>query len=568
MSFFALPASLEADIGRFADAVRAYEHGSMTPESFRLVRVSFGIYEQRTKGTFMVRVRCTGGGITPGQIRAVAGIAAEHSAGPLHLTTRQELQIHSVPLGRLAETVRAVHAAGLATRGGGGDGVRNIVVPWDSGIAVDETFDVMPFAVSLMNRLGASEDSWRLPRKLKMAFAGSGRGMAEVRCTDLGFVARRGKGGLGFAVYVAGGMGRSPQVASLLHEFVPAREVYVVAEAVKRLFAAHGNRTDRSKARLRFLWNELGRERVIGLYTAQFEELKAGSGWELEPAPLPSHAGAEPAGVEGTSTAQGFDTWCRRFVSLQRQPGLHSVLLPVSRGELAIGTARELAAFLEPFGDDVVRCTPEQNLALRNIPAGALPQVHAMALRLFPLSAHPRVAGMCIACTGAATCALGLCRAPDALGAIEQRLCSLGTELDACPDLRLALSGCANACGRHLMADLGFSGVVGRNDGAPYPAYGVFAGALFTNGDARLAEKVGEIPARDVPGLAVDVVLGYARTGACTGFAAYVTGPGRDRLKAACASRSKLPTVDQDPVFYIDGEAGIPFLSQRSGNER
>jgi len=568
VNFFELPKTLDADITRFADAVRAYAQGEMTPEVFRPVRAGFGIYEQRTKGTFMVRIRCTGGGITPGQLRAIARIAAGHGDAPLHLTTRQELQIHRVPLDRLVETVRAVHAADLATRGGGGDGVRNIVVPWDAGITPEEEFDVMPYAVALMNWLGASEDSWRLPRKLKMAFAGSARGMAEVRCTDLGFVARRGKDGPGFAVYVAGGMGRTAQVARLLHEFVPAREVYVVAEAVKRVFAAHGNRTDRSKARLRFLWNELGRERFIGLYTAQRGELMARSGWELEPVPLPGKAGAGPASGGCLPASQEFETWARRFVSPQRQPGMHSVVLPVSRGVLDIGTAQDLAAFLEPFGDDVVRCTAEQNLALRNIPASALPQVHAMAVRLFPLSNHPRVIGTSIACTGAATCALGLCRAPDALGAIEERLCALGTELDACPDLRLALSGCGNACGRHLMADLGFSGMVGRHNGAPYPAYGVFTGARFTNGDAQFAAKAGEIAAQDLAGFAADVVLGFARTGACTGFAAYADGPGRVRIKTACASRAQVPTADQNPAFYVDGTAGIPFLSQRSGHER
>jgi sulfite reductase (ferredoxin) len=566
-SFHSLPPDLGHEIDDFALAVGDYQAGRLEADAFKVRRVGFGIYEQRQKGTFMVRVRCTGGGILPDHLRAVASIARRHSAAPLHVTTRQELQIHGVPLDSLVAVLRDLHAAGLATRGGGGNGVRNVVVPWDAGIALGECFDVLPYATALVDRMARDSASWQLPRKYKMALVGNPQAVAEAVCTDVGFVARERAGQRGFAVYVAGGMGRIPETAKPLHEFIPAEEVYLVAEALKRVFRKYGNYTDRGKARLRFLWQSLGQDTFMSRYEEEREALRREGDWRLAAAELPP----PPRGALGfpvdTSTRPDptFAAWRRRFVTPQAQSGLFAVLVPLPCGILDIPSAEEFADFAGGLGGDVLRGTCEQNLSLRNLPAAVLPQVHALVSRLFPLSRGPRLLGACTACTGAATCALGLCRASSALAAVLDRLGSVGDLLDRCSDLRLAISGCANACGRHLLADLGFCGQIGRHQDRPYPAYSVFVGARLVTENPHFARRIAEVPARVLPEVVTTIVQAYAhsrRDG--QSFADYLRDGGEAAIVALCAGQRTPPAPAEAPEYYQDWGAPEPFRTKPS----
>lgn len=180
----------------------------------------------------MVRVRCAAGAITPEQLRRVAQISEQHAADTLHITTRQELQLHSVQLEDVVLIMRQLLEVGLSTRGGGGNTVRNITASFDSGVAADEVFDVSPHAFALTTRLVSEPDSWLLPRKYKIAFSNSPADNARAAFNDLGFIAKVQDGVKGFEVYIAGGMGTKPQVGHRLHEFVPDTEVCLIAEAI------------------------------------------------------------------------------------------------------------------------------------------------------------------------------------------------------------------------------------------------------------------------------------------------------------------------------------------------
>ncbi len=564
--FHEFPPSLAAEIEEFAAAVEAYQSGRLDADAFKAKRVGFGVYEQRRKGAFMVRVRCTGGALLPGQLRALAAIARRRSAAPLHMTTRQELQIHGVAAGELAGTLRDLYAAGLSTRGGGGNGVRNVVAPWDAGIAPGECFDVLPYAVALVDRMACDTASWQLPRKYKMAFAGSGAGMVDVLTADLGFAACERGGQRGFAVYVAGGMGKVPAVGRLLHEFLPADEVYLAAEAVKRVLRKHGNYADRNRARLRFLWQDLGRDAFLARYQEEREALRGEADWRLVPARLPCAPGAGPAahptGPEGASAGAAFAAWRQRLVTPQAQPGLYAVLLPLAAGTLDVAAAEAVADFAAGLGEDALRGTREQNLVLRHVPESELTRAHALADRFFPLSRQARLLGTCTACTGAATCALGLCRASSALEAILARLTGLGEMLDRCGDVRLAISGCPNACGHHLLADLGFCGRVGRCRDAAYPAYAVFAGARLVPESPRFAQPLGEVPARVLPEFVASVLEACARDRRPgEPFPDYLDRAGEAAIRALCDRHRTPPDPAQGPEFYQDWGAAGAFRS-------
>ena len=566
--FYTIPASLAAEIDELESLVHQFQSGRLDPTAFKARRVPFGVYEQRQDNTFMVRVRCPGGAITPRQLKEVAELSQVYGAETLHITTRQELQLHDVALQNVVPILRRLLSVGLATRGGGGNTVRNLTAAFDAGVAKDEIFDVSPYVFALTSRLIDEPDSWLLPRKYKIAFANSEKDSIHAVFNDLGFIAIQQKGVSGFAVYVAGGMGTKPQVGHLLHEFIAEAEVYLVAEAVKRVFNQHGNRKNRHAARLRFLWNSLGEAKFRELYQQELDELRRQASAPLTlppqrklPAPVTIAAVREPS--------SDFQLWRSRFASAQKQPGLYLVLVPIFLGNLANEHALALADFLLPFGDDVLRATIDQNLCLRNIPEAYLGNVHALVKSITCLASEPRWFGSSVACTGAATCKLGICLPRGALAAITKKLQAASLDWDRLADFKMNLSGCPNTCGAHLTADLGFFGKVARNGQTPYPAYGIVAGAKLGHGKARLAELVGEVSARDLPAFVVEFLKSYLEQSShFASFTDYFEQQGRQDLRALCEKHRIIPGFDDDKNYYYDwGATEIFSLAGRGVGE-
>ena len=315
--FYRIPANLPSEIAELEGQIASFQAGTLDAGALKARRVPFGCYEQRKDGAFMLRIRATGGAITPAQLAAIARAAIQFGSGFIHITTREEFQIHDLALGDVIAAMRALLAAGLSTRGGGGNTVRNIMVSPGAGIDRDEVFDPSPCAFALTTRLIAEGDSWLMPRKLKITFSNSPADTAFAQFNDLGFIACLRDGERGFRVYVAGGFGGKPSVGHLLHDFIPVADVYRVAEAVKRLFYKHGNRKNRNAARLRFLWSSLGEERFRELYEEERRALEKedvapfvveDTPTEVQTPPAPSGGGEDPA----------FSAWRERFVTPQR----------------------------------------------------------------------------------------------------------------------------------------------------------------------------------------------------------------------------------------------------------
>ncbi len=406
--FYKIPANLASELEELDAYIERFRRGDIDAAALKVRRVPFGCYEQRTDGTFMVRIRTTGGALTPHQLRTMATISARYGNAAIHITTRQEFQIHDVALENILPVMRELLLVGLAARGGGGNTVRNVLVSPDAGVGFDEVFDPSPYAFALTSRLIAEPDSWLLPRKFKIAFSNSAADSSYAEFNDLGFMAQRRDGERGFRVVVAGGLGTKPAVANLLHDFIPADNVYLVTTAIKRLFDAHGNRKNRHAARLRFLWSTLGEERFRELYDEQLQRVRLENppALELEEVPQTSSLPSFPPEADHSSE---FEQWKQRFVELQRQSGLVSVLVPVFLGNLKNEYALRLADFLEPFGDFVLRAPFGQNLRLRNIPERYLPNVFHLLREITELSTGPRLVANSISCTGADTCKLGIC---------------------------------------------------------------------------------------------------------------------------------------------------------------
>jgi len=282
---------IQAELDEFQEVVKRFKTGAINEGQFRIIRVPAGVYEQRENGTYMLRVRFPAGGATPAHLRRLGEVSAQFGNGLLHLTTRQEFQIHRVPLDSIIPALRSLAEAGLSTKGGGGNTVRNITACVDSGVCRDQVFDVTPYAVANSERLLADPLSLQLPRKYKITFAACDQDCSGATVHDVGFIARKQNGVEGFAVYVAGGMGGKSRLSSLLHEFIPATETFVVAEAIKRLFDKNGDRKNKHLARLRFLVEKIGLPAFRERYETELAALRTSQPAPLELRPLPQLVG-------------------------------------------------------------------------------------------------------------------------------------------------------------------------------------------------------------------------------------------------------------------------------------
>ena len=569
MITYRLPENHHEELQLFAQRVNKHLNGEISDAELKAHRVPFGIYEQRKKGTYMVRIRCAAGIITPLQLLKVAELAERYGSGRLHVTTRQELQIHDVELSDVIPILEALAEVHLSTRGGGGNTVRNITVSWDAGISETEPFDVTPYAVELTSRLIERSDSWRLPRKYKIAFSNSAEDNAFATVNDLGFIARKHNGENGFTVYVAGGLGRRPRAGYRLHEFIPADEVFIVAEAIKQLFLKYGNHRNRHAARLRFLWNSLGHEQFVILYENEKRLLKEHVTAPFA-IPTPSDALVDIRTVDAAYDTEEIAKWKQRYVTELPKKGLVSVRIPVLFGDVRVDAVKELARFCRALGDDVIRFTQNQNIHLRNIPSHLLGRLYDELHLVFPLTDMPAFFGNAVTCTGADTCQLGICLSRNALTATLKRLENDIINLDELSDLRLHFSGCPNSCGQHPVADIGFFGRASRNDGIMYPAYSFVAGAEFDRKTGtRLANIVGEIPAKYIPDFIREFLGRYfERKSLYDNWRFYIRQEKRAFIKMFTESHITVPDINEDKDFYRDwGVAQLFSLKERGTGE-
>ncbi|MHC4195332.1 MAG: Mov34/MPN/PAD-1 family protein, partial [Planctomycetota bacterium] len=270
-----IPETVREDTLNYRSQVKKFLDDQTSPITFRAYRVPMGVYEQRTTGEFMVRIRIGAGLVLPFQLHRIAELSKKYGNGILHVTTRQDIQIHKVNIEDTPDILEGLLEVGLSSRGGGGNTVRNVTACSQAGVCPKEEFDVAPFAIATAEYLLQDRSSFNLPRKYKIVFSGCSQDCAFASVADLGFFAHKKDGVKGFAVYAAGGLGSNPSVAVKIEDFLKADEVFEVAEAIKRLFDKHGDRTNKHKARLRYVLARLGVEEFIKLYQRERDTFKA-----------------------------------------------------------------------------------------------------------------------------------------------------------------------------------------------------------------------------------------------------------------------------------------------------
>ncbi len=508
------------EIETFRRKARAFLDGEITEDEFRPFRLKHGIYGQRQPGVQMVRSKIPGGMMTAAQAGQLARVAEEYGGGRGHLTTRQNIQFHFVPLDRTADLMHVLADAGLTNREACYNTVRNVTTCIWAGIARDEVFDVRPYAQRVAYALLRKELTSNLPRKFKIAFDGcAGSDCIAGAINDIGLRAVIRDGKRGFRMLVAGGLGPLPTEAQLLEEFVPEERLLNRCEAVIRIFNRYGNRENRNKARLKFVLRERGiewlREQVEKEYQAILmgggiawpERVPEGfGGYQSQPQPLGQGALLPVAGQQATGDGE-YDRWLSTNVREQRQTGYAAVTVRVEQGNLQAAQLRDLGRIATAAGDGTLRVTIDQNVLLPFIPLARLPEVHGALGATGLGAARARQIDDVVTCPGAYSCNLALTKAMNLGAALGEALRRY--DGPRVRELTIKVSGCPNACGQHWVADFGFFGNARKIDGREVPYYQMLLGGGYdTEGVMRFGLAVQAIPARLAPA-AVERVLDH-----------------------------------------------------------
>ena len=496
---------VERDILELERKIALFREGKIDEEKFRSLRLARGVYGQRQPGVQMVRIKLPYGRATSAQLRRICAVSEEYSIGRLHITTRQDIQIHFVSLDRTPELWAELEKDDVTLREACGNTVRNVTASETAGIDPKEPFDVTPYADATFRYFLRNPICQEMGRKFKMAFSSSEEDTALAYMHDLGFIPKvkevNSQQVRGFKVLLGGGLGSQPRHADVISEFVETDQIIPFIEAVLRIFDRHGERARRNKARMKFLVKEIGIESFLELvekekkalpfqtFPLDFEDYEAG---RVLPNP-PSPALDEELGLD-------FELWKLTNVLPQKQAGYVSIGVKVSLGDFYLDQARPLADLVETYAAGEVRFTLRQNILIRDVREDLVPFFYQELKKIRLADRGYNTLGDITACPGTDTCNLGIASSTGIAVELEKVILDEYPQYLQNKDLVIKISGCMNACGQHNMAHIGFQGMSMKAGKTVIPALQVLlGGGNLGDGNGRFADKVTKIPSRRGP---------------------------------------------------------------------
>ena len=531
-----IPEALGREIDIFETEVALRKTGKIDERVFAETRLRRGAYGQRydngqrsdgakvqemkypsgdlTKGPMtmwdapgMQRIKIPGGGLTVEQLETIADLAEEYSDGIAHVTTRQDFQLHYIHIEDTPSIMRRLAAVGITTREACGNSVRNITACPYAGVCRDEVFDVTPYAQGMFRFLLGHPDVQNFGRKFKPAFSGCSQhacGLTNIH--DIGFIAatrtENGEEKRGFVTFVGGGLGAVPYNAKLLDEFVPAEEILPITQAVSRVFARLGEKRNRSRARIKFLVQDLGIEKFRELVAEERKTLPYDPRWTelIKDAEKFHEAPLHPAGEAADSDAHEFKRWSRTNLRPQKQDGYVVATVTLPLGDITANQLRALADVVRRYTKGTVRSTVEQNFVIRWV---SLKDLSNLYRDLEAVGLGDPGAGAIVdivTCPGTDTCKLGISSSRGLAAELHKRLTEKRFEFDQpVENLHIKISGCFNSCGQHHVCDLGFYGVSRKMGGFAVPHFQVVLGGEWEHNGGTYGMPVLAVPSKRIP---------------------------------------------------------------------
>jgi sulfite reductase beta subunit-like hemoprotein len=500
---------LEREFDDFDTESARFLRGEQPEDEFIKFRLKQGVYGQRQADRQMIRVKLPLGGITPDQLDAFADVIEEWV--PLrkgHITTRQNIQMHHVPLPDAAKLIRRLGEANLSSREGCGNTMRNVTGDPYAGVASDEPFDITPYGAAYVRYFVRHPTTQVMPRKFKTAFTASEADRALVGIHDMGFVPQVRDGVRGVRMVVGGGTSIMPRVAPTLYEFVELDngDYLKVTEACLRIFdRQEWLRKNRVRARIKVLVDKIGVDAFRELVEEELEgDWVADRDFDMERLLL-GHEEAEhaPAALDSYGSPNGDSPEFNRFreanVHAQRQEGFSTVTVKVTRGDLTPEQLRGLAQIMRDHTGGYARTAVEQNLVLRWVRDEAVYDVWQRLGELDLGEAGADEINDVVSCPGTDSCKLGITSSMGLNAAISERIERMAITDELSRQIAIKMSGCPNGCGQHHIGTIGFYGASIKVGEHTVPAYIPHLG-----GNGMGATKFGErlkvrLPAKRVP---------------------------------------------------------------------
>ncbi len=492
---------VQKEIIELEKKIHLFRGGKIDDERFRSLRLARGIYGQRQEGVQMIRIKLPYGKVTSEQLVRITQVSDEYSTGRLHITTRQDIQIHYVSLDRTPELWADLAKDDITLREACGNTVRNITGSELAGVDVNEPFDVSPYAHGLFQYLLRNPICQEMGRKFKISFSSSDEDTALSYLHDLGFIPKIKDGQKGFKIMFGGGLGSQPAHAELLSEFVPVNEIIPTAEGIIRIFDRYGERAKRMKARMKFLIKEMGRDVFLDLVEKEKKAI-AFETYEIDTTafdgPIPEPLLEVPqVTIEDT---EAYEAWKKSNVIKQKQDGYYAIGIKVLLGDFYTDKARLLADLIKNYGANELRFSLRQNIVIRHIKEENLPFFYQELAKLDFVQLGYNSIGDITACPGTDTCNLGIASSTGIAEELERVLGAEYPQYLNNREIEIKISGCMNACGQHNMSAIGFQGMSINSGKLVAPALQVLlGGGRLGNGAGRFADKVIKVPSRRGP---------------------------------------------------------------------
>ena len=481
--------------------IALFKDGKIDDERFRSLRLARGVYGQRQEGVQMIRIKLPFGKVTSEQLERITKVSDEYSTGRLHITTRQDIQIHYVSLDRTPELWAQLAIDDITLREACGNTVRNITASELAGVDIDEPFDVSPYAHAMFQFFLRNPICQEMGRKFKMSFSSSDKDTALSYLHDLGFIPKIVNGERGFKVMLGGGLGSQPHHAELLSEFIPVNQIIPTTEGVLRIFDRFGERAKRLKARMKFLIKDIGRDEFLRLVDDEKKALSYQS-YEIDTTDFDGGIPATLLEVPKVTIEDraAFEAWKKSNVIAQKQAGYYAIGIKVLLGDFYTDKARALAELIKNYGANELRFSLKQNIVLRNIKEENLPFFYQELAKLDFVTLGYDTINDITACPGTDTCNLGIASSTGIAEELERVLKLEFPQYKDNREITIKISGCMNACGQHNMSSIGFQGMSINAGKLVAPALQVLlGGGILGDGKGRFSDKVIKIPSRRGP---------------------------------------------------------------------
>jgi sulfite reductase beta subunit-like hemoprotein len=567
------------ELANFEDQVKLFQSGEKDEIEFLRFRLRQGVYGQRQPDAQMIRVKLPFGGITAHQLDILGEVSEKFA--PLkkgHLTTRENVQYHHVPIGETTDLLRLLGDAGMSTREACGNVVRNVVAAPSAGVSADEVFDVTPYSAAYARYFLRHPTTQNMPRKSKVAFSGSEKDEAMVLMHDVGMLARIRDGKRGFKIVVGGGLSTNAMMAKTLNEFVPVEDFITHCEAVLRIF----NRQDEerksiAKARIKFTIARLGIETFREMVDEELKGDWAKKEIDIESLMFVDDEEADAPGVPTDATAEPtgdavYDNWKRTNVEAQRQEGFNMVYIRVERGDIYANQWSQLADIARKFAGGRVRIDQQQNLVYRWVRTESIFDIYnALGAIGFSVAGRETIRDV-VTCPGTDSCKLGITSSMGLNKALGETLDGMGDLDPLVEKMHIKASGCPNSCGQHHIASIGFHGAVMKGPGGQVPAYELFLGGRSTEaGGTKVGDRVkARIPAKLAPQALKTVLDTYiAERNEGEEFSAFIERFGISKFEEEFGKlKADLGPLDRDNIqTYMDWGKTVVYKLERGEGE-